>query len=331
MTYETIRKIVIAGGVTAKENVLIHFWGDDKDKEIANRFMVAVASVGATPTLLQQSREINRELFSAAKEDSFGTDYFERLSSFDAVLDLFTYQPIILGYELEPAQFALYRKYMATLFSALMKSKRFIQIRIPTEANAKESSLDPNDYIQKMTAAYDVDYDALKQRCKERINAYKNLKTISIKTGECCQITFSLNGRSWHVDAGDGDMPCGEIYIAPVEDQTNGQIFFEKLYLDGDVCYEVTVTVENGKLISADHKAVSAWLEKLEENERIVCELGFGMNPNVKDTCGYTALDEKMAGSFHIALGANTMFGGKNAAKMHEDLVCTGNFEIIEQ
>ena len=126
-------------------------------------------------------------------------------------------------------------------------------------------------------------------------------------------------------------MPCGEIYIAPVEDQTNGQIFFEKLYLDGDVCYDVTVTVENGKLISADHKAVSAWLEKLEENERIVCELGFGMNPNVKDTCGYTVLDEKMAGTFHVALGENTMFGGKNAAKMHEDLVCTGNFEIIEQ
>jgi hypothetical protein len=56
MTYETIQKIVIASGVSAGENVLIHFWGDDKDKEIANNFMIAVASIGATPTLLQQSR-----------------------------------------------------------------------------------------------------------------------------------------------------------------------------------------------------------------------------------------------------------------------------------
>ena len=29
MTYETIQKIVIASGVSAGENVLIHFWGDD--------------------------------------------------------------------------------------------------------------------------------------------------------------------------------------------------------------------------------------------------------------------------------------------------------------
>ena len=116
MTYELIHKIVVASGVTAGESVLIHFWGDDKDKEIANKFMIAVASVGATPILLQQSREINKRLFSVVKDESFGEDYFEKLSSFDAVLDLFSYQPIILGYEIEPRQFALYRKYIATLF-----------------------------------------------------------------------------------------------------------------------------------------------------------------------------------------------------------------------
>ena len=56
MTYEIIQKIIMASGISAGENVLIHFWGDDKDKNIANNFMIAVASVGATPTLLQQSR-----------------------------------------------------------------------------------------------------------------------------------------------------------------------------------------------------------------------------------------------------------------------------------
>lgn len=33
------------------------------------------------------------------------------------------------------------------------------------------------------------------------------------------------------------------------------------------------------------------------------CELGFGMNPNVTDLCGYTILDEKMCDTFHIAVG----------------------------
>ena len=330
MTYETIQKIVIASGVSAGENVLIHFWGDDKDKDIANNFMIAVASIGATPTLLQQSREINKRLFSVVKEESFSEEYFENLSSFDAVLDLFTYQPIVLGYEIDQNQFALYRKYIATLFSALMKSKRFAQIRIPTVANAEESSLEPDYYIQRMTKAYDIDYQELKEQCEKLVDEYKSLKKITIESSNDCKITFVLEGRVWHIDAGDGDMPCGEIYIAPVEDKTNGQVFFKKIYVDGNQYANVIITVKDGKFVSADKEEISAWINKLTENERTVCELGFGMNPNVNDVCGYTVLDEKMIGTFHIAIGANTMFGGKNTANIHEDFVCTSNYKIIE-
>lgn len=44
------------------------------------------------------------------------------------------------------------------------------------------------------------------------------------------------------------------------------------------------------------------------------------MNPNITDLCGYTVLDEKMSGTFHIAVGANEMFGGSNAASNHDDI-----------
>lgn len=63
--------------------------------------------------------------------------------------------------------------------------------------------------------------------------------------------------------------------------------------------------------------------------DRIVCELGLGMNPNVTDLCGYTLLDEKMAGTFHIAVGANNMFGGENEATDHVDFVGRGEVEVI--
>lgn len=53
------------------------------------------------------------------------------------------------------------------------------------------------------------------------------------------------------------------------------------------------------------------------------------MNPNVTDLCGYTVLDEKMAGTFHIAVGANNMFGGENKASDHVDFVGCGKVEVI--
>lgn len=91
MKSKTISKIVKASGVSAGELVLVHFWGEDADKEIANNFIASVAAMGATPVLLQQSRSINREIFLSAKESCFDARYFDPFSNFDAVLDVFAY------------------------------------------------------------------------------------------------------------------------------------------------------------------------------------------------------------------------------------------------
>ena len=56
MDKKMIYKIVKASGVSAGELVLVHFWGEDTDKEIANTFIASVAALGATPVLLQQAR-----------------------------------------------------------------------------------------------------------------------------------------------------------------------------------------------------------------------------------------------------------------------------------
>ena len=82
MKQETINNIVKATGVSAGELVLIHFWGEDKDKEIANKFYIAVASLGASPFLLQQARTVNRNTFLVAGDSCFDERYFNLFSGF---------------------------------------------------------------------------------------------------------------------------------------------------------------------------------------------------------------------------------------------------------
>ena len=324
MDRKMISKIVKASGISAGEMVLVHFWGEDADKEIANNFIAAVAELGATPLLLQQSRSVNRDIFLAAKESCFGEQYFELFTKFDAVLDVFAYRPVILGYEIDEDQFALYRKYMAQLFSKLMDCKRFTQIRIPTAANAEESGLDPQDYIQRMERAYDVDYNAIYDACRQAKDRFEGAGKVLLRTGEDCELSFELTGRVWHIDAGDGDLPCGEIYIAPVEDKTQGKVYFETFYLD-DAKYEhVLLHIQDGRIINSNKPDITAFFEKQPQENCVVCELGFGMNPNVTDLCGYPVLDEKMCDTFHIAVGANHMFGGTNEASDHIDFVGHG-------
>ena len=274
MTRETIAKIVKASGVSAGELILIHFWGENADKTVADQFAAAVAALGASPVVLQQARSVNREIFAGAKESCFDERYFGLFSKFDAVLDVFACQPIVLGYELEDAQMELYRRYISQLFEKLVTCRRFAQIRIPTAANAAESGLDPQDYIRRMDRAYDVDYAAVRAACEHAAAQFAGASRVTVRTGEGCVLQLELTGRTWLTDAGDGDLPCGEIYIAPVEAKTNGDVFFGTLYLEGEAYTDVTLQITNGEVTGSSQKAVAAHFAALPRENRIVCELG---------------------------------------------------------
>lgn len=326
MEYSTIEKIVKASGVSTKELVLVQFWGEDKDVGIMHMFAKAVASLGASPIELQQSRTVNADKFAVTDHDAFSEAYFQVISRFDAVLDVFCYRPAVLDIQLNEAQTDLYRRYVSTLFQALSSAKRFTQIRIPTPDNAAESNLPADEYIKRMNAAYDIDYADLEKDGKKLIATMQ--ETLTLKTSETSRLHFRTTGRKWHLDAGDGDMPCGEIYIAPIETETYGQVFFKTLYADDwGVFDNVTLVVESGVVVSSDNTTLNGHFADLKTADKTVCELGFGLNPNVTSLCGYTLLDEKACGTFHIAIGMNTMFGGINTSSMHMDFVGTAMVE----
>ncbi len=175
-----------------------------------------------------------------------------------------------------------------------------------------------------MESAYDIDYTAVYEACRQAKNRFEGVNKLLLHTGEDCELSFELTDRVWHIDAGDGDLPCGEIYISPVEDKTQGTVYFETFYLNGVKHEHILLHVKDGRIIGSNCSEITAFFEKQPQENRVVCELGFGMNPNVKDLCGYTVLDEKMRDTFHIAVGANHMFGGTNAASDHIDFVGHG-------
>ena len=336
MQYDTIQQIVRAAGVGSGELVLVHFWGENDQREYAELFAAAVAAAGASPVVLQQSRAANQTLFAHAADSAFDDGYFDRFDRFDTVLDLFAQRPVVLGEQLPAPAMKRYRRYVRALFGKLMQCKRFVQIRLPTAANAEESGLAPEEYVRRLNAAYRIDYERLALRCREAVRQAAGHDRVRLHTGKNCVLELDLTGRSWHVDAGDGDWPCGEIYAAPLEHATCGQVYFEQLFLKdlahGNPLERVTLTVERGRAVAFDHPDADRWLQQLAaqgEENTVVCELGLGLNPGVADLCGCTVLDEKADGTFHIALGANAMFGGANHAGVHLDLVAHGTLEYL--
>ena len=322
MDKSLIERIVRATGVQANEMILVHFWGEDKDIATMHHFASAVAALGASPIELQQSRSVNYQRFSSLTQRPYGDAYFDLYKNLDAVIDIFNYQPVVLNQKLEEEQMGYYRQYMASIFRVLVQAKRFSQIRLPSVDNADESGLSPEEFTERILRAYDVDYDEIRIAGQNRVAKLSQEKTFSLVTGQGSILNFNLEDRQWHIDAGDGDMPCGEVYIAPVEELTVGDVYFERLYTQEYGIYDnIVLHIDAGVIVGSNKEEFNECLTKLDAQDKTVCELGFGINPNITTLCGYTVLDEKALATFHIAIGNNTLFGGKNESQQHIDFV----------
>lgn len=318
MKQEVINKLVQAMELSPENIVLVQLWGGDSARGEMHKFTRAIAAQGASPLEWQQERSVNLRLFEAADSRAFSEAFFKVLEPVDVILDLFADPPSRLSGEYSDQAVQGYRNYMSRFSQWMRHVPKVIQLRLPTAAP---------ECAQQLEEAYDIDYIRLKEECRGLICRLESAQELQLKTGRDCILKFCVKGRRWYEDAGDGDLPCGEVYIAPVEQKTQGRVWFETLYLDGQKYEDVQLWIEDGRVLRGSEPHVQKFLEELPENGRIVCEFGIGMNPKVKGLCGEAFLDEKAADTFHIALGDNTMFGGCNEAPLHMDLVGKGVWE----
>lgn len=155
---------------------------------------------------------------------------------------------------------------------------------------------------------------------------------------ELCRITapggtgveISLRGREGRSDDGDlrasgafGNMPAGEAYIAPFEQDGQGTIVFDGSLASWGLLEEpLTVSFAGGRAVSIEGGAAAAWLaETLDAGGatgRVIAELGIGTNPGATIT-GLILEDEKVEGTIHLAFGTNTGIGGENESSVHID------------
>ena len=180
----------------------------------------------------------------------------------------------------------------------------------------------------------DADYEEISRRSHHIEDMLNRASTARILTKHGTDIILGLKGRVAMADTGllqtrgaFGNLPAGEGLIAPLEDQANGVFVMQPgdviAYL-GYVKDTVTITVENGRIVSIDG-GVSAqeyrdFLRDKDDEAKGIAELGIGTNPTAK-LIGHPLLDEKVMGTVHIAFGNSAYFGGKRISNIHVDCI----------
>jgi len=216
---------------------------------------------------------------------------------------------------------------------------RWLLLGWPHPSLAKELKIPYKKFHRIMFKAIDCSYE---KKTIEVINkyyhAFRGSKNIHIFADDGTNLKFSVKGRhflrdDYIIDERDvkiGDVglniPCGEVFVAPVENSANGTIVFPKTAVIGHgMIHGLKLFFKRGKVVKytakKGKKHLDDFLAKNIGDKTTIAELGIGCNREAKNTNGFILIDEKIFKTIHLAIGDNLSFGGRNSASSHLDFI----------
>ncbi len=226
-------------------------------------------------------------------------------------------------------QTMLSRLYSHPLDVVMRKKKtRWVVVQWPTPEAAQKAQLSTEAFEDFFFDVCCVDYDKM-QRDLEPLKALmEKTDKVHIK-GPGTDLTLSIKGQIAIPCAGQYNIPDGEIFTSPIKESINGTVLFNAPSVEGGYRFEdIRLRFENGKCVEASANNTKRLNELLDTDEgaRFVGEFALGVNSHIHQPMCDTLFDEKIGGSFHMALGAcYDEAPNGNESAMHWDMVCLQN------
>jgi aminopeptidase len=167
------------------------------------------------------------------------------------------------------------------------------------------------------------DLSERQQRLVERLSPAHEIRIEAAGT----DLRLRVDGRTWINSDGRRNMPSGEVFTGPLEDSANGTIRFEIPSSPRGVdVTDVELKFCDGEVVAASARRGDPYLQQVlrtDARARFLGELGIGTNEGIDRATGSILLDEKIAGTVHLALGRSyPETGGQNSSALHWDLIC---------
>lgn len=212
-------------------------------------------------------------------------------------------------------------------------SFKWVTTLFPTEGYAQDANMSLKEYEDFVFGAVHANeedpikfWNEVRQKQQSAVDFMKGKNQVVLR-GPNVDLTLSVKGRTFMNSHGVHNMPDGEIYTGPVEDSVNGWVKFTYPANYGGTSVEgAELTFSNGRVTSAKaDKNQDFLLKTLESDEgsRFLGEFAIGTNFDIQQFTGNILFDEKIGGSFHMALGAGyPETGSKNKSSIHWDMIC---------
>lgn len=181
---------------------------------------------------------------------------------------------------------------------------------------------------EELMSRMDIDYIKMKELGEKIVSLLKKTKKIKITTKKGTNLIMDIEGRKIDIDTGlyynkgnFGNLPAGEVELAPVEGTTNGTLVVDASMAGiGKLNSPLIFTIKDGYAIDMKGEKATELKSIIKgiKDATNIAELGIGINEKAIIT-GNILEDEKVINTIHIAIGNNLTYGGKVDAKIHLD------------
>lgn len=188
----------------------------------------------------------------------------------------------------------------------------------------------PGITVDIMSRCLNADFNKIIDLTNYVVKQIEGTKTVKVVTDTGTNLVMNIEGRIVLPSTGvlrekgqSGNMPSGEVFLAPVEGTTNGT-----LVIDGSVAgvglvkTPITIKIVDGyaeKIFGGvEAQKLTEILDKSGRDARAVAEFGVGTNYKAI-LSGQILEDEKVLGTIHIAFGNNISMGGSISVNSHID------------
>jgi leucyl aminopeptidase (aminopeptidase T) len=196
------------------------------------------------------------------------------------------------------------------------------------EAGARIATL-PGITEEVFRTGLNTDYREIESACEAVLDAVEGADEIRVTAPAGTDITFEPGAHEWLADTGIvheagvmSNLPAGEVFVSP-ETAEGTYVVDGTMMPHGLLDRELRFEVEDGLVteISDDNirEQVERGAEEVGEDAYNLAELGIGTNVAVTELVGSVLLDEKAAGTVHIAIGDDHGIGGDTQAPLHLD------------
>lgn len=328
---QKLAKLVVNYFLEVKHDSNVVISGSTEASDFITELYKTVLEAGAHPVLRLTLPGLNPIFFKYAKE--------HHLKKFPDIFDYTVkHAQYFIGIDTEsntreltstdPKKMAERSKITHPITSYIVNERDKIRrstVGYPCLALAQEAEMSLHEYEDFVFGAILQDWVKIGKEMKKIVSKFQKGKHVRL-IGENVDLKFDIHGKLAKGDVDGDNIPCGEIFMAPVRDSAKGYIKFDYPAIEtGKEVTDIFLEFEKGKVVKFDASKNKAFLKEMletDQNSSYLGEFGIGCNPKIKKFTKNLLFDEKIGGTIHLALGAAYKEnGGGNDSAIHWDIV----------